>query len=250
VKPIPIQVIHTLAIQAYRPASINPTLRCIADMCIIGFFFLCRPGEHTVNSSNTPFKMQDVKFYIGARLLDIQSATNAELNASTRVSLTFTTQKNGVKGEVISHGRSGHALTCPVLALARRLQYHRSAQYPLNTPIGTFDVGDTTYSVTSKQIRLALQGAILLSDQSTLDIKPEEVQTRALRAGGATALLCANVDPNTIQLLGRWKSDAMLRYLHVRYHPDNHTLARSMFNEGSLRVTPGLQTPQDDLGDT
>jgi hypothetical protein len=34
-------------------------------------------------------------------------------------------------------------------------------------------------------------------------------------ANGAMALLCANVNPNTIQMLGRWCCDEMLGYLHL-----------------------------------
>ena len=46
-------------------------------------------------------------------------------------------------------------------------------------------------------------------------INPSLLSARSLRPGGATALLCAGVDADVIRLLGRWKSDAMLRYLRV-----------------------------------
>ena len=51
---------------------------------------------------------------------------------------------------------------------------------------------------------------------STTGIDPELISARSLRPGGATALLCANVDKDAIILLGRWKSDAMLRYLSIQ----------------------------------
>ena len=41
---------------------------------------------------------------------------------------------------------------------------------------------------------------------------PEDVSTQSLRAGGAMALLMARVDTDTIRLVGRWRSDVMLRY--------------------------------------
>ena len=37
-----------------------------------------------------------------------------------------------------------------------------------------------------------------------------------MQAGGAMALLMARVDTDTIRLEGRWRSDVMLRYLHMR----------------------------------
>ncbi len=47
-------------------------------------------------------------------------------------------------------------------------------------------------------------------------IDPALISARSLRPGGATALLCANVDKDAIMLLGCWKSDAMLRYLRIQ----------------------------------
>ena len=54
---------------------------------------------------------------------------------------------------------------------------------------------------------------------SDLGFLPSEVSACSLHAAGATALLVANVDPDVIRLLGRWRSDKMLRYLHVSAEP-------------------------------
>ena len=43
-----------------------------------------------------------------------------------------------------------------------------------------------------------------------------------------SALLLIGVDSNLIRLLGRWQSDAMLRYLHVQAAPIRHSLASRM----------------------
>jgi hypothetical protein len=44
------------------------------------------------------------------------------------------------------------------------------------------------------------------------------IQLKALSATGATALLGRDVQSTEIKLIGRWKSDAMLRYLHLQSH--------------------------------
>jgi hypothetical protein len=41
----------------------------------------------------------------------------------------------------------------------------------------------------------------------------ELISARSMRPGGATALLCASVDADSIKLVGRWKSDSMLSHL-------------------------------------
>ncbi len=52
-----------------------------------------------------------------------------------------------------------------------------------------------------------------------LGFLPSEVSAQCLQTAGATALLLAQVDPNVIRLIGRWRSDKMLRYLHVQAYP-------------------------------
>jgi hypothetical protein len=71
-----------------------------------------------------------------------------------------------------------------------------------------------------------------------LGIQPHEINARSLRVGGATALLCANIDPNSIQLLSHWKSDAMLRYLHITANPHVRQYAKKMFTSGTSSFNP------------
>ena len=42
------------------------------------------------------------------------------------------------------------------------------------------------------------------------------------------ALLVADVDPDIIQILGRWRSDEMFRYLHLTAEPVMRNFARKM----------------------
>ena len=66
------------------------------------------------------------------------------------------------------------------------------------------------------------------------------LSARSLWPGGATALLCARVDPDAIQLLGRWKSDAMLRYLRVQATLTSNNFAQSMLTHGNYTFAPGI----------
>ena len=95
VKPIPVQVLRRLACIA--AASNDPELQAIADMIIITFFFLLRPGEYTgTKSDSLPFRLSDVTFSVGRTVFDTESATDNDLAAATFVILTFTTQNNVV----------------------------------------------------------------------------------------------------------------------------------------------------------
>lgn len=45
-----------------------------------------------------------------------------------------------------------------------------------------------------------------------------DVSIGALRATAATALLNAQVDTTLIKLVGRWRSDEVMRYFHTQAH--------------------------------
>ena len=242
VKPIPIQVIRRIATIA---ASLPPdahTLRAIADMIIIAFFFLLRPGEYTDSPSDTtPFTYADVQLFLGPLRLDIAASTDAQLLAASAASLTFTTQKNGVENEVIKLGRSGDPFLCPTLAIARRVIHLRSAGAPRQSPLGRVFTPSGIHKVTPRLITKTIRDAVAVLGMD-LGFLPCEVSARSLRAAGATALLVANVDTDVIRLLGRWRSDEMLRYLHVSAEPVMRSFARQML-QAEYTLTPHQMVP-------
>ena len=228
VKPIPIQVIRRIAaITAHLPADAH-VLRAVADMIIVAFFCLLRPGEYTDSPSDTtPFTFADVQLFLGPLRLDLRTSTPAQLMVASSASLTFTDQKNGVENEVIKLGRSGDPFLCPTLAIARRILHLREANAPGHAPLGRVFTPTGVHKVTPTIITKTLRDAVAYIG-ADLGFLPSEVSARSLRAAGATALLVANVDPDVIRLLGRWRSDEMLRYLHVSAEPVMRHFARQM----------------------
>ena len=244
VKPIPLQVAVELVRAVYASTTGDKGTQATADMIVLAFYYLLRPGEYTVTTDNAPFKLQDVQLYIGSLVLDLTVATDLELDAATAASLTFTTQKNGVKGEKITQGRSGDPLVCPVKTMVRRIKALRAQHLPKTSPLGSCKVRNRVRTVKANDVRDALRQGIALVGPDDLDIKPSEVEARSLRAGGATAMLVAGIDSNVIQLIGRWKSDAMLRCLHVSANPALRQCARQMFTRGAISFNPGTTAPQ------
>jgi hypothetical protein len=113
--------------------------QAIGDMIAIAFFFLLRPCEYTGSTTDDAFFcMQDVSFYIGARRLDTMSSSPAELHAATSVAYTFTTKKNGKRGEKMIYSRSGNALCCPVFASIRRITHLRLHGARSTAPIASY----------------------------------------------------------------------------------------------------------------
>ena len=79
--------------------------------------------------------------------------------------------------------------------------------------------------------------------QPVTEINPKELSARSLRAGGAMALLTGGVDHDVIKLLGCWKSDTMMDYLHQQSLPVFRRLASLMFNNGRHSFLPEETVP-------
>ena len=133
VKPIPITVIRNIATSA-TPDFVTSTFQAASDMIIMAFFFLLRPGEYTDNDGD-PFRLENVQLFIGDTRLPLMTAPESELRLARFASLTFTTQKNGVRGEVIGLACSGDPYLCPVQAIIRRVLYLRMHSAPPTTPL-------------------------------------------------------------------------------------------------------------------
>jgi hypothetical protein len=242
VKPIPVQVLQRIMLVA-AAAPVTPGNQAIADMCCIAFFFLLRPGEYTVSTGeSTPFRVCDVQFQIGSRRLHTLLASDAELRSATFATLTFTTQKNGVRGEVIGLGRSGHAQLCPVLSLCNRVLHARAHTADPAAPLAAYYSNGRWAHVTSGDVTATLQQAVTFLGP-TLGFVATDVSARSLRAAGAMALLCANVDTDLIRLVGRWRSDEMLRYLHVQAEPTMRDFSSRMLQHGTFVLHPNALVP-------
>ena len=247
VKPIPFQMVD----HANRVANLSndPLSLATADLTTLGFFFLLRPGEHThppASSGSQPFRLMDVTFSLGDQAYPAATSDLNTIRLATFATLTFTVQKNGVRGEKVGHARSGHAGTCPVAALIRRVLHLRAHDAPPTTTLCTvYLAARTPKYVTSAVLTATLRSAA--AALPNLGFQPCDISARALRAGGAMALLCGQVDANIIQLVGRWRSDEMLRYLHLQAYPLMMHLAPSMVRGGQFRLLAHQHLPPEVL---
>jgi hypothetical protein len=245
VKPISIIIIGYILDLAYG-AERKDDEQAIADMIAIAFFFLLRPGEYTgTTTDDAYFCMQDVSLYIHQRRLDTMLVTYTELDSATSVAYTFTTQKNGTRGEKMIHSRSGNALCCPVWASIRSIKHLRMHIAKSTAPIASYYKGVRRVAIKARDVTDTLRSAMKANVHRT-GVHAHEISARSIRAGGAMALLCGNVDFDLIQILGRWHSDAMIRYFHMQAQPVMQNFASTMFNNGTYDFLPGELVPIND----
>jgi hypothetical protein len=202
VKPIPVSVIRTLAVWATAD-TVTETYQAACNMIIIAFFFLLCPGKYTDNNKD-PFCLADTQLFIGDTHLDLSCSPDSELKVATFASLTFTSQKNGVRGEVIGLACSSDPYLCPVKAIIRRVLFLRLHLAPPSTPLAR--VFHTPDKVTVTYLTDHIREAVT-SLGPGLGFLPSEVSARCLRAAGATALLLTQVNLDVIRLISRRRLD-------------------------------------------
>ena len=142
----------------------------------------------------------------------------------------------------IGHAQSGDQFLCPVKAIVCRVIYLRPNGAPPNTPLSR--VYNTNSRVTPKLITQTLRDSIQYLGATNIGFFQKEVSAQSLHATGAQALLLGQVDTNIIQLIGRWKSDAMLRYVHVQAFPLMQDYASIMLKAGTYTLIPNQYVPQ------
>jgi len=153
--------------------------------------------------------------------------------------MEFTDQKNSVRSEVVGHGSSKSSETaCPVNVVKRRFMHLKQHNAAATVPICSYydGPGKRRKEVTSKNITDLLKQAA--AELPAYNLKPADVTARSLRAAGAMALLCDDVDTDRIRLMGRWRSDEMLRYLHLQAQPLMEGFAERMLIGGNYALLP------------
>ena len=218
--------------------------KSIIDLTVAAFYWLLRPAEYLFvsdepESRSQAFRLRDVAFVIDGQVHHAPSAPLNDLNDVNRITaatLTFNDQKNAVRGEQIGHRATNDPDLCPCKALGRIVLHLRQHNAPPDTPLYTVYANNTTSAIRPAFITNGIRHAAKHL-QPTTGIDPYLLSARSLRPGGATALLCAGVASDAIQLMGRWKSDAMLRYLRVQAITQMHAFSQCMLDHGSYTFT-------------
>ena len=139
------------------------------------------------------------------------TASNTVLSQADFVSLLFTTQKNGVKGESIGHGHTGHPQGFPVVVMRRQVAYLLRHSANRKMPLSSFKKASKWQQIRGDDITAAIR-AVVLAAGPVIGFTEAGIRARSLRAGMAMALLMVRVYPYIIRLVGRLRSNTMLRY--------------------------------------
>ena len=214
--------------------------QAIADLAMIAFFFMLRPGEYCSGGSDvqkSPFRIKDVQFGIDQRDIPAIKITKSQHHKLTIVSLTFTDQKNGVKGGSITHGRTTDLKVDPVQCVLNRIMYLHQHGAPATIALCSYLHKNVWTELTASDITEAMRVTVRAHGKQ-FGLLDSDISARSMRAGGAMALLLAGVPEDTIKLLGRWKSNAVLAYLHISAKELTKGYSQKMFSGGNYTLVP------------
>ena len=97
-------------------------------------------------------------------------------------------------------------------------------------------------NVTPAMITKVLKGVVSISGEN-LGFLPKDVSARSLRAARSMELLCSGIDTDIIRLIGRWRSDEMIRYLHLQVEPLMRGFSKCIVTHGNYSMLPGQRVP-------
>jgi hypothetical protein len=250
-KAVPISVIHKVS-QLYSTSN-DPLSSACSQLIVGAFFFAMRSCEYSKTTSPTEstttklLKLRNIRFFNNSKII---THDHPDLASADIVSITFESQKNKTKFQTISLHRSSSKL-CPVsiwATIVKRIRSYPSANDSTNVNAYQSSKGRLLH-VSSSQIRQKLRLAASLLGSKTLGFEVNELGCHSLRSGSAMAMYLARIPVTTIQLIGRWKSDAFLWYIREQVDCFTSNVASEMARAPSFYTIPdpgneNITTPQ------
>ena len=137
------------------------------------------------------------------------------------MSITFEWQKKDVRDDIITHQKSndniGDKIMCPVQACIELLLQIRTSNLPhdkiLDLQINTVVLDGKLSTISSTIILEKIRTAVKALGKDNLGFTADEVGTHSNRSGGAIGMYLSGILVYTIMLMGRWSSNAFMRYI-------------------------------------
>jgi len=217
----------------------------IANIMTLTFFFCIRSCEYSDVQGERRTKILCV------RNIRLFNSSNQDISdkltrfeEAVTVSLTFEFQKRDIRNDTISHQRSGdkERVMCPVTAaiilLCRLHSYNLPNMATGDIPINTVRSGNLYFTIPSSMFLHRIRFTVAQLGPEKLGFTPEEVGTHSNRSGGAMGMFLAGTPIYTIMLIGRWSSDAFMRYIRKQVLQLSHGIAAKMLSYDTFYTVP------------
>ena len=116
--------------------------------------------------------------------------------------------------------------------------------HPREQPLARFKTPRGRWTnATPTMITAHLKATVKLLARTHLGFTYKDVSARSLWVVGAMALLCFGVDNDIIILIVRWRSEKILRYLHMQAEPIMRNFSKLIISHGNYNLLPHNEVP-------
>ena len=161
------------------------------------------------------------------------------LHLADTVSSTFEWQKKDERNDTITQRRTNHHFLCPVKQAAAIIKRIRS--YPGSnddTPLSAVWRHDRIEHISSEEMVQSLRAAVIAIGEDILGVSADDIGTHSIRSGAAMAMYLGECPVFTIMLIGRWSSQAFLRYIRKQVEQFSQDISSKMIKVQFFRHVP------------
>jgi hypothetical protein len=231
-------------LRTFYQLSISPRDKALCELFIGAFFFAMRSCEYIKVQGPRKTKLltiKNIRFFRGNRLI---KHSDHQLAQSDCVSITFEQQKRETKNDVITQHRSGDKVLCPVriwASIVTRISSYSDAS-PSDTVNKFVNSDNRVNFFTGTELLKKLRLATTAVGPDTLGFTAKEIGLHSARSGAAMAMYLAHIPVFTIMLLGRWSSDAFLRYIRKQVKEFSNGVSSKMITKETFFTIPSVST--------
>jgi len=205
----------------------------VANILTLAYFFCMRSCEYLDVQGERRTKilcMRNIRFF-DDKNRDITREYN-KIHLAASVTLTFEFQKRDIRNDIISNDSTEGGKMCPVLAAAaivKRIRSYNISSIPFeDIQINYVKSGGGFFTIPSSVFLQRIRFIVDLLGESRLSFTSSEVGTHSNRSGGAMGMFLAGTPIYTIMLMGRWSSNAFMRYIRKQVLQLSHGISHCM----------------------
>ena len=215
-----------------RPCT-NKANVAFHSLAKLAFFFAMRSCEYLKvqgERRTDALRVRNFEFRKDQRILD-HSDPNLEL--ADTITLTFEYQKRDKRDDPVTQSKTSDPLMCPVRAAAAVIRRLREEGATPETHIYQYKDDRGRKRELSGKIALAILRDYIKTVDKLFGIPAAEVGLHSLRASSAMAMHMNGVPVYTIMLLGRWSSNAFIKYIRKQVIEFSNNVSELMILNGT-----------------
>jgi len=222
----------------------------IGELTTGALFFGMRSCEYlTIEGERRTklLRLKNLRFYKQKREISKLTQPEELFNATT-IAITFESQKNEQKDDIVTMHANGKDL-CPVKSWAtitnRILNYPGSS---IHLPVNTILIKNQMSLLHSRDVIRHIRATVEVIGKDVLGFGPTECGVHSIRSSFAMFLYTQYVRTDKIMMQGRWLSDSFLTYIRKQVTEFSKGLSSLMINTNNEYFTvPELE--REDLHD-